>query len=137
MTRTLSFEVRGSAKSKGSLTSYGPGQMVEAVAGSKEWREEVAWTASRASRKTRWARVDRPAPCSVFAVFSFERRGRAEFPTTRSTYDSDKLARNLLDALQDAEVIQDDSQVIDLHILKTWTGEGERPGVVVTVSTPS
>ena len=135
--RSLSFEVRGSAKSKGSLTSFGPGQMVEAVQGSKEWREFVAWIATRAARKARWVRVDRPAPCSLYATFSFARRGRAEHPTTRSTYDADKLARNLLDALQDADVIQDDSQVTELHVLKTWTVEGEEPGVVVSIVAPS
>lgn len=134
MSRVLHFEVRGSAKSKGSLTFWGPGQVAEAVEGSKDWRDQVAWEAARAMVQTHWLRVVRPNPCRVDLVFDFEKRGRAEHPTTRSTYDADKLARNVLDALQDAKVIDDDSQVTHLTVVKRWGPEDTRPGVSVTIT---
>ena len=130
----LSFEVGGRSVSKGSLTSYGPGRIVEAVAGSVEWRAEVAWAASRAAKEAQWVPILRPRPARLVVVFSFARVGRAAYPTTRATFDTDKLLRNVCDALQDARVIEDDSQVIDLHGMKRWASEAVGPGAWIELS---
>lgn len=131
--RALHFHVQGLPKSKGSLKSYGRGAMVEAVEGSADWRELVAWRAAQARRREEFDRIDRPEAAVVTATFVFTRRPRSTFfPTTRSTYDVDKLARNLLDALQDANVIEDDSQVVRLVTEKAWTDH--EPGVSVSVT---
>lgn len=53
-----------------------------------------------------------------------------QYPTTRSSYDVDKLARNILDALTLSGVIVDDSQVITLIAKKEYS---ERPGVSIQV----
>lgn len=51
-------------------------------------------------------------------------------PITRSSYDVDKLARNILDALTIAKIVGDDSQVVTLIATKEYS---ERPGVTITV----
>ncbi len=55
----------------------------------------------------------------------------AALPSTRSTGDVDKLTRNIFDALQDAGVIKDDSQVVDERISKRYTDAA--PGADITV----
>ena len=57
-------------------------------------------------------------------------------PATRGSGDVDKLARAVLDALTDAGVWKDDSQVVDLRARKAWVGdEGalSKPGAVIVV----
>lgn len=51
-------------------------------------------------------------------------------PITRSSYDVDKLSRNILDALTIAGIVHDDSQVVTLIATKEYA---ERPGVQITV----
>lgn len=51
-------------------------------------------------------------------------------PVTRSSYDIDKLSRNVLDALTIAGIVYDDSQVVTLIATKEYS---ERPGVQITV----
>lgn len=53
-----------------------------------------------------------------------------QYPTTRSSYDIDKLSRTILDALTLSGVIYDDSQVVTLHASKQYS---ETPGVTITV----
>jgi Holliday junction resolvase RusA-like endonuclease len=48
---------------------------------------------------------------------------RRTWPATRSSGDADKHARNVLDALVDAAVIGDDSQVVELAVRKVFPGE--------------
>lgn len=51
-------------------------------------------------------------------------------PTTRSSYDLDKLSRTILDAITNANIIGDDSQVTTLNARKHYS---EKPGVLITV----
>ncbi len=44
-------------------------------------------------------------------------------PCSRGSGDLDKLVRGCLDALTDAAVWQDDSQVVELRASKTWAGD--------------
>ncbi len=46
-------------------------------------------------------------------------------PCSRGSGDLDKLVRACLDALTDAAVWQDDSQVVELRASKTWAGDEE------------
>jgi len=58
------------------------------------------------------------------------------FPSTHAIGDIDKLTRAILDALTDAGVWNDDSQVIQLVARKLFVGEGialDRPGAVIYV----
>jgi Holliday junction resolvase RusA-like endonuclease len=118
----LHISVEGKASPKGSLRHVGHGRLIEQVAGSKPWRTQVALAANRAAIASRWF-------CSSAAVqvdidLYLERPKSApkrRWPITRSSGDVDKHARNILDALVDAAVITDDSQVITLHVNKAHT----------------
>jgi hypothetical protein len=78
----------------------------------------------------------------VSATFYFERIGpsaqKMRFPIVKSgenaNGDLDKLERNLLDALTDAGLIHDDSQVSALTTRKRWAPNGLPPGVQVEVT---
>lgn len=54
------------------------------------------------------------------------------FPVTKP--DLDKLCRAVLDALTDAGVWRDDSQVAELNAGKVYATGGDRPGCVIEVS---
>jgi len=59
------------------------------------------------------------------------------FPSSHSIGDLDKCARAILDALTDAGVFADDSQVVELDARKVWVGTDlalDRPGAVIDVS---
>lgn len=47
--------------------------------------------------------------------------------------DLDKLVRAILDALTDARVWNDDGQVVTAVCHKVYAGEGQRPGVEITL----
>lgn len=69
-------------------------------------------------------------PLEVWLSFYFDpprTAQRGDRPTTRSTYDVDKLMRALGDALTAGGVITDDSRIVDAHISKwyAWPDEGE------------
>lgn len=51
--------------------------------------------------------------------------------------DIDKLARNTLDGITDAGVIDDDARVVDLHATKRIAEPGEAPGCHITIHTPA
>jgi Holliday junction resolvase RusA-like endonuclease len=63
--------------------------------------------------------------------------GAPPFPSSRNAGDIDKCARAILDALTDAGVFADDSQVVELDARKVWVGTSlalDRPGAVIDVT---
>jgi Holliday junction resolvase RusA-like endonuclease len=141
----LTFTALGVPKAKGSMRHVGNSRMIEQLAGSKPWRETVksaAVDAVNAREGTGDPFATLSGPVVVDAVFTFAKpksapKRRRIWPITRSSGDVDKLARNLLDALVDAWVLADDSQVVDLRARKVYAGEHYRalagPGANVVV----
>jgi crossover junction endodeoxyribonuclease RusA len=138
----LSVFIPGTAKPKGSLRHVGGGHLVEQVIGSAEWKRIVA-------DRARAARSGGCAPhlgaVEVEAIVYVAKPPSAPasrvLPIKRSSGDSDKHARNLLDALgsptprfRGAGIYNDDSQVTDLIIRKRHA-VGRPPGVWLTVRT--
>ena len=134
--------VPGRAKTKGSLDfqpgakcrccakceAYKPGgRAVENVRGSKEWRQLVAYEAGRAM-----AGAGGPIEGAVIVVAVFY-LPVANVAAAR-VGDVDKLARNVLDALQDAGVYGDDSQVVQLWAAKV--SRVDNPGVNLRILVP-
>lgn len=103
----------------------------------RPWREAVKQAALDALA----GRARLEGPVAVEVVFTFDRpksapKSRPCWPITRSSGDLDKLQRALFDALTDAGVWRDDSQVIDVRARKVHVGdEGALriPGAVVAV----
>ena len=95
------------------------------------------------------------APVQVDITFTFARpkghfgtgrnagilnRSALPFPSSHAIGDIDKLTRAILDALTDAGVWNDDSQVIQLVARKLFVGEGialDRPGMVAYIEAAS
>ena len=135
----LTFHVAGLPQPQGSAKAYvrgGHAVITSANANLRPWRAAVTAAAAE-------ARADAPTiatPVFLNLAFTFPRpaghygkrglRGTApEFPAGRP--DLDKLVRACADALTDAGVWRDDSQVVEIQASKEY---GEHPGVRVTVS---
>lgn len=137
----LSFEVYGVAKPKGSLRHVGGGRLIEAV-DNRGWRVLVITAALQAARRANppFQTID-DGPVAVDMTVTVARPKSTKLsvrcPVTRSSGDLDKHARLILDSLTDAQMIRDDSQVVELHARKTYIGAHpkalRKPGVRVTV----
>lgn len=109
--------------------------MVEDHAHSEPWRKAIK-KAILAQRVEIFV-----GPISVQADFAFAQVGPSSallsWPTLNAGVnahgDLDKLARNLLDAMQDAKLITDDCMVVSLNVNKRWAFAGEAPGIYVEV----
>lgn len=145
----IEFTVYGIPKPKGSLKHIGHGRMKEQLEGSPVWREAVKQAAINARivgrigasavfRPTMEGPIAAEISVTVPKPKSAPKRRRT-WPITRSSGDIDKIARNCLDALTDAGLIGDDSQVVDLHIAKCYPNEQHdalpTPGAIIRVWT--
>jgi Holliday junction resolvase RusA-like endonuclease len=143
----LRFPVYGVPATKGSMRHIGNGRMIEDHKTSKPWREAVKWAALESISQREG--TGRPfatlsGPVALDVVFTFAKpksapRSRRTWPITRSSGDVDKLLRNVSDALVDAGVIADDSQIVRVVGEKAYPGEHaaalDRPGARVLVRT--
>lgn len=135
---TLQFRVDGVPKPKGSMRHVGNGRMVEQVEGSAPWRERVLWAARKAAQDTGWERLDGPVTVGITAWYERPKsapKRRDWHPVTRTSGDADKVARNILDALVDAAVIRDDSQIVELHVWKCEAVNGPCAQIAVEAVT--
>lgn len=128
-----SVKVYGQPAPKGSLKCVGRGgrhQLIEDNKRTGQWRETVAYGGRR-------LKITPPidGPIGVEVTITVERpashyrsgrnahllrAGAPAYPTTRTSHDVDKLARLVLDALQDAHVLADDARVVELVARKTY-----------------
>lgn len=138
----LVITVYGQPKPKGSMRHVGKGRMIEQLAGSRPWREAVKWAALDARGGS--ATLTGPVAVHITVTVSKPKsapKTRRTQPVTRTSGDLDKHVRNILDALVDAAVISDDSQVVCLIAVKTYPGEGPdalaSPGAVIRVDEES
>lgn len=125
----IAFTIDGIPKPKGSLRHVGHGRMVEQVKGGKEWRQHVATVARQHA-------PDLPltGPVEVMLIVRLPRPKtvRRDLPTSQHAGDIDKHARAILDALTDAGIWADDSQVVELRAIKRYA-DMTVPGVNVHV----
>ena len=113
----LSVWVPGKPKTKGSLdvvnARRGKAVVRENVVGSKRWRELVRYSIAGLVAEP----VEGPVVVDLLFVLPTDDAAKAR------SGDIDKLARNILDALQDAGVYRDDAQVIRLVAHKIADGD--------------
>ncbi len=141
----LDLFIAGVPKPKGSLRHVGKGRLIEQLAGSPDWRATVRAAVHGQIRCCPDPTCGHLQPgyphqgaVAVTVTLLFPKpksapKTRTILPTTRSTGDIDKHARNILDALVDAGVMRDDSQVIDLTIRKRYCPDGRTPGAHIQV----
>lgn len=125
----ISFPVYGTPAPQGSKRHLGRGILVESSKKVKPWREAVKWAAIEANKD----RLSMLGPVSVHLTFLFQKpkSTKGAHPITRSSGDIDKLCRSTLDALVDAGVINDDSQVVQLDAAKAFKGDASHGAWIV------
>lgn len=141
---TLTWFVAGTPRPKGSLEpqivrggggrATGRVRMVEGSPDSTRWRRTMAMAFRDEVRPP----LDGPVVVSCGFWFDRSRYGpdtrKLPYPTGKTIADLDKLVRNVLDALTDAQVYFDDRQVVMLGTTgKFWCIEGDTEGVKVSV----
>jgi len=122
------------AAPQGSKRHVGNGVMIEQSKRVRPYRK--ALTAAAKAAKGYLPALE--GPVHVQATFIFERpksHKKGSFPVTRSTGDIDKLLRSTFDALTDAGVWGDDSQVTSVSASKLY-GESDQVILIVTPELP-
>lgn len=119
----LHFAARGIPRPQGSKRLL-RGRLIESSRGHADWRRTVAMAAlaARQDRGGEW-----PVERSVLVTMDFFVPGRRD-----GRPDVDKLARAVLDALVEAQVLRDDSLVVSLIAAKARAERAEC-GVRVSV----
>jgi len=130
--KSLLFTADGIPAPQGSKrivpTSRGPRVIESSGEKLKTWRRTVTAAAAR-------AHVGGPitGPVVVTVNFHLVAPQRPRFTTPAARPDLDKLLRAVLDALTDAEVWEDDGQVIALSASKRWSSATYPPGATILV----
>jgi crossover junction endodeoxyribonuclease RusA len=136
----LVITVHGEPAPQGSKRHVGRGVMVESSAKVKPWREAVKTAARDWMDSDTDIFMGTPAIGPVVIEVTFTLRKPASAPKTRTTWpqrkpDLDKLLRSTFDALSDAGVWVDDSQVVEVTARKVFPDEGidamSHPGAVI------
>lgn len=127
----ISFPVYGQPAPQGSKRHVGRGILIESSKKVKPWREAVKFAALVANKD----REPLQGAVSVNLTFLFPKPKsfKGLYPTTRTSGDIDKLTRSTLDALVDAGVMRDDSQVVVLNAVKLFQ-VGQKHGAWIIVS---
>jgi len=135
---------KGSLAYKGRNKKTGAPVMAEQLKASKPWRDRVAGAIAEYLVSHEGSTLKRGVPVGVEATFTFPRpkahygTGRNEhrlkpsapgYPTGHNTGDSDKLLRNILDAMQDAGLVVDDAQVVEVTGRKTYPVDDATAGL--------
>jgi Holliday junction resolvase RusA-like endonuclease len=135
----IEFQVRGYPKAKGSLRGValkGKGGLYTG----KVWMAEqtgqglLVWrTQVREAARANAPEHPVGGPVTVHIQFALPRpaKPRYELPIGRNSGDVDKLVRAVLDELTGV-IFGDDSQVVELHVLKLWD-MGGGAGALITV----
>lgn len=143
----LTFRVRGLPIGQGRISFLGKGR--PAIHSNQDrllpWRELVQHAAEAAIRDARESQPDwfpLAGPVGLYACFTMSKpksapKTKPTFPVTRP--DASHLLRAVEDAITNAGVWHDDSQLVDEHVVKAYPGEHvqalEVPGVVIRVYT--
>lgn len=126
----LDMYVPGRAAPQGSKRHVGNGVMVESSKAVGPWRTVVAWHAAQA-----WTTAPLDGPVAVIYEFVMPRPSgtpKRSTPPAVKRPDIEKLARAVSDALSGI-VWRDDSQVVDMRLIKRLAELDEQPGMRVQV----
>ena len=133
----MTITVYGIPAPQGSKRHVGNGVMIESSKKVKPWRESVKWAAIQMGAEL-MACEPIEGPVSVKVAFTLPKPKSARKGAVPSKKpDLDKLVRSTFDALTDAGVWRDDSQVVSLQASKVYpNGLGGLgvPGAIIIVS---
>ncbi|WP_408931109.1 RusA family crossover junction endodeoxyribonuclease [Corynebacterium sp. YSMAA1_1_D6] len=128
MTNIISFRVVGEPAPKGSKRHVGNGRMIESSKKLPAWMRSVKQEAAK-------NRPSEPidAPVSVYMHFYLPRPKRPRYDAPAVKPDVDKLARAILDSLEAAGVLTNDSRVTLLRAIKHYATDTTPPGAEITI----
>lgn len=124
----ITFRVEGEPAPKGSKRHVGNGRLIESSKKLPAWMQAVKQEATK-------NRPSEPidAPVSVFMDFYLPRPKRPRYDVPAVKPDVDKLARSVLDALEAAGVLTNDSRVTKLRATKHYANTATPPGADITI----
>ena len=130
----LTFHVPGRPAAQGSKRHVGNGRFIEASKYLPAWRQAVTAQAQAIVNASDWQPADGPIQLHV----DFFLARPKSVPVTKRAFrtkapDIDKLVRAVCDALTDAEVWLDDSQVVKLISTKNYADDVD-PGCIIQVT---
>lgn len=139
----LQFRVAGTPVTQGNHSAWAPkGAKFARVVDTNQrtlrpWREAIRSTAVDAAGEE-WQPLAGPVRVDVWLALpkpSSAPKTRRTWPIGARSGDADKLARAVLDALTDAGVWRDDSQVVELRVVKDYPEHVQQlsPGALVRI----
>ena len=116
---------------QGSKRYVGGGRVIEDNPGTRVWRQSAQL--QLATYRSRQLKEPIDEAVLVQAVFCLPRPKsvRSALPTSKSSYDLDKLCRALGDALEGAGVLKNDSRITTWHARKRYA-EADSNGPAIT-----
>lgn len=143
MTRARAVKVFGPPAPKGSMKCVGQNgkhQLVDTLKTTKPWRQRIHKAAKHLTIDGQpWS-----GPVGITLTFTIERPAsvplkKRAWPHVHGTGDTDKLARTVLDGLEDCGVLSNDAQVCVLSSVKCYPDtpdvidQMDQPGVVIRI----
>ena len=124
----MTIRVFGTPAPQGSKRHVGNGVMIESSKKVKPWREAVKW----AALEHRCVTID--GAVTIDLTFYLPRPKTLPKCVIHCTKkpDLDKLQRSTFDALKEAGVYRDDSQVVSVNAAKVYATE-EVPGALIAI----
>jgi Holliday junction resolvase RusA-like endonuclease len=129
----MEIRVFGNPAPQGSKTAVvrgGKAIMFESSKKLPEWRDTVMFTCKMAMMDVDGP-LEGPVKATMYFLMEPPRKLVRERPTTKP--DLDKLVRAVCDAMVDAGVLLDDSQIVTLHAHKHYADSDEPAGVSITI----
>lgn len=131
-TKTLTFNAYGMTPAPKGSYRFVRGHAIPMSKREKPWRNLVADNARIAMNREQFTQFAKDVPVSVRITFFMPRPKTVKRHMPTVPPDIDKLCRAVLDALTDAGVWVDDSQVVDLGATKIYAS-GPHIGAHITV----
>lgn len=129
----LTIDVTGRPAPQGSKRSVGNNRFIESSKYLPAWRDAVKQAAAHAAEDEAWETLAGPVAMDV--VFYLERPKTVPATKRREPItppDIDKLCRAVSDSLTDAQVYEDDSQIVELTAVKRYA-DARDPGCFIVI----
>lgn len=107
----------------------GNGRLIESSKKLPAWMRAVK---QEAAKNRPSAPIDGPVDVSMDFYLPRPKRPRYDVPAVKP--DADKLARSILDGLEGAGILKNDSRVTHLQATKHYANEATPPGADITIT---